>query len=397
MTDCKSVLHTASWDARKKALPFFVDNIMFIMRYFYIIMKSRSAYVLLVCGLLVLIVAAAGLTQILFDLSVPDIQPNPGKQETRRTAPPDIPVLAETFIEVAGRSPVPSPDIEQEHHKKREVVSAATETGRSPQPEQQTRKAVGTETEAGPAGIGEVVLIHGTAYATGAAEQRRALSLHSRVFPNEKIETGPDTRLKIKFDDRSILSQGENSVIVIDHYLYDTSKPANNRFVMRFLKGACRLVTGVITDINPGRFKVRMRMATIGIRGCDLAFNSTFERDDIYVMALSGEQSVRVETTEDGSQVMNLLTGQKLLMNNSSKTIIDVVESGHLVTIIRGEGVKQRRIKPEDVRQIMYDTSHLVPASYDILLKPDAAILTLQPEEKTPSGEAAEESREKNE
>lgn len=335
---------------------------------------------LLIGGVLVLIVAAAGLTGILFELSIPDISSRQSlEKQTGQPVPSSAPAVLETIIEVGGE---PAPKEEKTPDKRPEARIRPAQprlAGRSREPVQ---PAVSRKEHAG---IGQVVLVRGNAFAIGPARRRRELELNSRIFLNEKIETGPGTRLKIKFDDESIVSQGENSVIIIDHYVYDTGRPAETRFVMRFLKGVCRVMTGMITNINPRRFKVRMRMATIGIRGCDLAFRTTFERDDIYVIELSGEKTVRIEATSDGSQIMNLLTGEELHLDNSKKMTVDVVKPGTLVSVIKGKGVEQRRMGPEDIRQITGETSQLSPASYDLFQTSNSAVFTLRPQKKTTS------------
>jgi len=48
--------------------------------------------------------------------------------------------------------------------------------------------------------------------------------------------------------------------------------------------------------MNPDRFKVTTRMATIGIRGCELGFKITKESENVYVINLAGKETVRITT-----------------------------------------------------------------------------------------------------
>lgn len=117
---------------------------------------------------------------------------------------------------------------------------------------------------ADPRPIGRVEAVEGAvrSAATGAAVLRPGAPVHQ----GEVIETGPDGRLLIRFDDGTTLSTGPGARIVLDELVYD---PAGGKasFVLSVLKGTFLYVTGLIAGSNPEGVEVRTPAGTIGIRG----------------------------------------------------------------------------------------------------------------------------------
>jgi hypothetical protein len=155
--------------------------------------------------------------------------------------------------------------------------------------------------------IGLVVSLQGSASAVDEAGASRTLAMQSDVFLNDTVTTGADSKLQILLNDDSIFSQGEQSEMTIDEYIYNPAQASDNAFGVRLGKGLFRTVTGKITDLNPDRFTVKTSRATIGIRGCDLGFNITPSEDNISIMAIpvgkkifidpiQGDESVTIET-----------------------------------------------------------------------------------------------------
>ncbi|NQU40798.1 MAG: FecR domain-containing protein [Lentisphaerae bacterium] len=143
---------------------------------------------------------------------------------------------------------------------------------------------------------GQVVALEGSASAVGGDGARRELAIKSAIFPLDRISTAENSKLQIMFVDNSIISQGEKSELVIDEYVYDPQNKSNNRANLGITKGLFRVVTDKITRLNPKRFKVKTRMATIGIRGCDLGFKIEPNAEDIYIITLHGPELVTVTT-----------------------------------------------------------------------------------------------------
>ena len=335
-------------------------------------MKAKL-YVLFVCGILVLLVVVAVMTRSLFRLSVPDVSKS--VQATGQVKPYATPV-SETRIEVG------------ESKGQEKIASVAGIKTPPVVPRTASAAPVQAQTSAVPAvAVAVVIEVRGTAFATGSGGKARPLMTDSRVYLNEKIETVKAASVKIKFDNGTIMSQGENSSVMIDQYVYNPGNRVDTKFGMYLIKGACHMVTGLITEINPERFKVRTRLATVGIRGCELAFRSKPDEDDIYILGLSGKENVTVDTTTDGQQMVNVLTRENLPIEEQKKKTINVSESGMEVSIISGKGPEERAIGLDETDEIMTESSGLMPALHNINLTPDGAVFTIQPQDQTKSGD----------
>lgn len=114
--------------------------------------------------------------------------------------------------------------------------------------------------------IGTVTIAHGNAIAEGA-DGIRPLGAESPVYADETIKTtGAGSAVEIKFLDGAVLSQGPNSTVVLDDYVYDAVQ-STGEMAVKLLQGTLRSVTGEIVDTNPEGFRIETPLATIGIRG----------------------------------------------------------------------------------------------------------------------------------
>jgi hypothetical protein len=324
-------------------------------------MKTKL-YIFLTCGILVLLIVAGLLTRTLFQLSVPEVsKPKPAQQPPKQVVP-----ISETYIEVGPVTKAPV-----------KIVGAPKPATPSVQAPIEAQK----QTSAVPAVvIGVVVEVRGTAFSTGAGGKMRSLTKDSRIYLDERVETSSTSSIKIKFEDGTVLSEGEKSSIVIDKYVCNPGDKAKTGFGMYLIKGACHMVTGSITEINPDKFKVRTRLATVGIRGCELAFRSKPEQDDIYVLGLDGRDKIIVDTTTDGSQMVNVFTKEDLPVELAKRKTIDVSESGIVVSIVSGKGPEEHAIGLKEADGIMTETSSLAPAQHNMNITQDGAVFTIQPQ-----------------
>jgi hypothetical protein len=324
-------------------------------------MKTKL-YIFLTCGILVLLIVAGFLTRTLLQLSVPEVsKPKPASHPPKQVVP-----VSETYIEVgpSAREPV-------------KIAAGARKAAPSVQAPTEAQK----QTSAVPViVIGVVAEVRGTAFSTGSGGKMRSLTKDSRIYLDERVETAAASCIKIKFGDGTVLSQGEKSSIVIDQYVCNPSDKARTGFGMYLLKGACHMVTGSITEINPDKFKVRTRLATVGIRGCELAFRSRPEQDDIYVLGLDGRDKIIVDTTTDGSQMVNVFTKEDMPIELARRKTIDVSESGIVVSIVSGKGPEEHAIGLKEADGIMTETSSLAPAQHNMNITQDGAVFTIQPQ-----------------
>lgn len=95
------------------------------------------------------------------------------------------------------------------------------------------------------------------------------LGVNQRVDAGANILTGADGRAVLKFDDGQMTALGADTTFKIDVYQFDALRPEEGRIGFSLLRGAMRLLTGLIGERNKSNFSLRTSTATIGIRGTD--------------------------------------------------------------------------------------------------------------------------------
>jgi hypothetical protein len=322
-------------------------------------MKLRILLIFLLCGLTILI----GLAGFLIHLS--------SKQF------PDINKMVNTKQHVLGQPPSFTDSVIEVGNEFEK--STSSKTGLRPKISQhsstQASKEYQLKRKVEP--VGKITHLSGIASVTDQAGKARLLAVDNGILRMDKIETALNAKLEIKFNDGTVISQGEKSVIVIEECIFDAAKPAECCFVLRFVRGICRIVTGLITDINPQRFIVKSRMSTTRIHGCDLVFKSTLSRNDIYVLDMGRAKSINVETTSDGSPVIDTITGRYLPVDENRKSHISITEPQAVVSVVNGKEPEYRNIGMDEARGLITETSNLIPARYELQQKANGAILKI--------------------
>jgi hypothetical protein len=92
----------------------------------------------------------------------------------------------------------------------------------------------------------------------------RVLELGSPVIHDEHLQTSASGSLQVVFLDKTTLSIGPSSDIVIDSFVYDPQRESG-KMALTLGKGVMRVVGGAVT--HTGGATVTTPVATIGIRG----------------------------------------------------------------------------------------------------------------------------------
>ncbi len=83
----------------------------------------------------------------------------------------------------------------------------------------------------------------------------------------DTIATTANARVQLLFNDKTVISLGKNSTFDIEEYFYDTQKPNETKASFKAAKGIFKTITGQIGKVNPNKFTLKTRSASIGIRG----------------------------------------------------------------------------------------------------------------------------------
>ena len=114
----------------------------------------------------------------------------------------------------------------------------------------------------------------------------RTIHVGDAVFRNERITTGPRGQVQLLLLDKTSVTVGPNSDIVIDKFVYDPSTNTGS-MAMRYSKGVFRFVGGRASKNQS--VEVNTPTAVVGIRGGILLMRQT-ANGDIQAIFLAGEE-----------------------------------------------------------------------------------------------------------
>ena len=116
-------------------------------------------------------------------------------------------------------------------------------------------------------GFSTVIKLSGMVQAQSADGVRRPLAVGSLIRVGDVITAGPDGQALLQATEGSVLAVRPNSEFVMDAYTAEGN--ADDKFVLRIVKGALRLVTGLVGQQHKNNVKVITPTAVVGIRGTD--------------------------------------------------------------------------------------------------------------------------------
>ena len=114
--------------------------------------------------------------------------------------------------------------------------------------------------------IGKVITLSGNVSAESASGSR-TLQTGSPLYKGDILVTESGGKIEIRFQDNTQLSQGENSRISLDSYIYDEDDGKDSGLLLNMMEGTFRCVTGKIVEQRPDNFILKSPLATLGIRG----------------------------------------------------------------------------------------------------------------------------------
>jgi hypothetical protein len=112
--------------------------------------------------------------------------------------------------------------------------------------------------------VGSVGAVTPRSVGTPRGANTRTLILGARVIADERIQTSGEGTTNIIFLDRTTLSIGRNSILIIDKYVYDPSS-GRGALTATMARGVLRFIGGQISHSSGAQ--VLTPVATIGVRG----------------------------------------------------------------------------------------------------------------------------------
>lgn len=131
------------------------------------------------------------------------------------------------------------------------------------------------------ANIGTVSLVEGKATILRNGQTLGA-NMGDKIENKDVISTQVNSKIKITFIDNTIVTIGKESSLNIEEYIFDTTNKSQAKTELNVLKGAFHTITGEIGKVNPDKFKLKTKSASIGIRGTE------FYGDDNRIVCTQG-------------------------------------------------------------------------------------------------------------
>jgi hypothetical protein len=113
--------------------------------------------------------------------------------------------------------------------------------------------------------VGAAAAVRPSSTGTPPGGGTRTLDIGTSILADERIRTSASGSLQVMFLDKTTLTIGPNSDLVIDTFVYKAGAAADGRFSAVLAKGALRFVGGQIS--HTAGATISTPSATIGIRG----------------------------------------------------------------------------------------------------------------------------------
>lgn len=134
--------------------------------------------------------------------------------------------------------------------------------------------------------IGKAIVVRGTVNAILEKDKAdpRKLRRGSSIFLLEQIISEAKSSVKLRLEDGTLLSLKPHTKMVMAEYMFKKGG-ANNKSVVKLIKGGVKSMSGLINKGNPEAYKIKTKVATIGIRGTlfELNFDANTEQTYGYV------------------------------------------------------------------------------------------------------------------
>ena len=111
--------------------------------------------------------------------------------------------------------------------------------------------------------VGKVTKVHKQAQ-VGA----RTAKVGKTVQMKDRLRTGAGARLQVTFVDGTVLTLGENAVVVVDRYVFNPTK-SSGQMALSSTQGAFRFATGKLNQMKDKDVKVTTPQGALAVRGTE--------------------------------------------------------------------------------------------------------------------------------
>ena len=120
--------------------------------------------------------------------------------------------------------------------------------------------------------IGRIKVVQGTVHVERAGATLPA-TVGTTLRQGDVVVTGRDGAVGITLNDDSRLSAGPESVLALDHFVFDSTTHAG-RLETTLRRGTLAAVSGKIARQSPDAMKVRTPSTIVGVRGTEFVVHA---------------------------------------------------------------------------------------------------------------------------
>ena len=96
----------------------------------------------------------------------------------------------------------------------------------------------------------------------------RTAKVGKAVQMKDRLRTGAGARLQVTFVDGTVLTLGENAVVVVDRYVFNPTK-SSGQMALSSTQGAFRFATGRLNQMKDKDVKVTTPQGALAVRGTE--------------------------------------------------------------------------------------------------------------------------------
>ncbi len=219
-----------------------------------------------------------------------------------------------------------------------------------------------------PAGepVGEVTLVLGKAYLHSPDGDRTRIGEGAGVRAGDRIETGSNGHVHVRFVDRALVSVRPYSRLEIERYEFDRRRPERSAVKFNLREGAARAISGEAVRAARSRFRLNTPVAAIGVRGTDFAVAA----GPASTRALVNEGAIILAplSAACSAEALGPCQAGALELTGDSLQLVEVGEGSPFPRLLPPEGIRNPDLMREEVQALLADGS--APASSD----PDAEL-----------------------
>ncbi len=135
------------------------------------------------------------------------------------------------------------------------------------------------------------------------------------VFSGDRLKTGPNGRINLRFTDGMRMSLGPATQLHIDDY---QDQAGQERSFFDLVRGSLRTITGLIGKSSPSAFKLNTPTAVIGIRGTDF---TVLQADCARTDCTQGDSAAMEVSVTSGAVDVGNQAGSLLVMAGQTARI----------------------------------------------------------------------------